>query len=243
MGRSHILGSWVLLGRENAWLQRWALAVLAVVGTLVLVGVLSNVRAAHESTNASWWGSNWPDPCTRAAGEDSQCVANNTLHLYLLNSGLTTARRNAAIRGFTLYNDNTEVSAVQVTSDWDVYVTQESWPLINAYAFTKCAPAPAPPLPDPLTYGGSATSHTRWCRPQWFVWNTYGNAGSRVDSTAKYNYIGCHEVGHTIGLRHRTSGSCMFSPSLGPLNAGGVVPSTENPTAGDYDRVDRHYPL
>ena len=222
---------------------RRVLVAVLLLGTLGLAGVTNQARASHESTNPSWWGSDWPRECTRAEGPNSQCVANNTLHLYLLNSALSTARQSATIRGFGLYNDNSEVDAVAVTTDWDVYVTQESWPLINAYAFTKCAPAPAPPLPDTLAYGGSATNHTRWCRPQWFVWNTYGNAGSRVDSTAKYNYIGCHEVGHTIGLRHRTSGSCMFSPSLGPLNAGGVVPSTENPTAGDYDRVDRHYPL
>jgi len=171
-------------------------------------------------------------------------VANNTLHLYLLNrSALSTARENATIRGFGLYNDNSEVSAVEVTSDWDVYVTQESHPTINAYAYGTCAPAPAPPLPDPIQFGGSAANHTRWCRPQWIVWNTSTNAAGRVNSTAKYNYIGCHEVGHTIGLRHRTSGSCMFSPSLGPNDPGGTVPTTENPTAGDYGRVDRHYPL
>jgi len=161
----------------------------------------------------------------------------------LLSSNLYEKRITATIRAFNLYDANSEVSAVQVTSDWDVYVTQESHPSINAFAYGICAPAPAPPLADPIQYGGSSSGHTRWCRPQWIIWNISSDSWQKVNSTAKYNYVGCHEVGHTLGLRHRSAGSCMYSPPLGPNDPGSSVPTTENPTSGDYDRIDRHYPL
>lgn len=188
------------------------------------------------------WGSNFGHVCDRTPA--SQCVANNTIHLYELSSALSTSRRNATLRALDLYNDNSEVSAVAVTSDEDVYVTQANRPDVNAFAWGQCAPVPAPPLPDIVQWGGSEASHTRWCRPQYIYWNSWSTAANKVDSTAKYNYIGCHEVGHTLGLRHRgTTASCMVNAAAGPFTPSSVVPTSQNPAGSDYDRIDNHYPL
>ena len=87
-------------------------AIVSLLFSSLLLAALP-VRANHEATNPTWWGSNYLHPCDRTAA--SQCVANNTLHLYKFSTSsgtsLSSSRKNATIRGFDLYNDNSEVSA------------------------------------------------------------------------------------------------------------------------------------
>ena len=229
------------LGSGRHGLLVLAIGVVGLAGS-VIAGTAAPVQAHHDSPNPTWWCSSYAHICDRTPL--SQCVANNTLHLYQFVAGLSAARRNASERGLTLYSDNSEVSAVEVTSDPDVVVTQANRPDVNAFAWGQCAPQPAPPLPDPLQYGGSNAAHTRWCRPQWIYWNTWSAAANKVNTTARYNYVGCHEVGHTLGLRHRSATSCMITASSGPSDPNSVVPSTQSPANPvDYDRLDNHYPL
>jgi Matrixin len=224
------------LSMHGAWVR-----VAILLSMIVLVVDVGGAEAHHEaSPNTQLWGSSYSWPCD--THYRSQCVANNSGHRYQL-VGLTTSRANATLRALDLFNDNSEVAAIAVTSDPDVVVIDANRLDIDLFAWGWCLTSPPPPAP-PTEYGGSDASHTRWCRPQYVIWNSSSEAAPKVNSTAKYNYIGCHEIGHTLGLRHRsTTASCMIPAALPPSNPASIVPTSQSPTAGDYDRIDIHYPL
>lgn len=106
---------------------------------------------------------------------------------------------------------------------------------MNAFAWTQCAPN------APIQ--GDDANHTGWCQPQQFLWQTHPNASDKVNTTAKRNYIGCHEVGHSVGLRHRSATTCMKTNPCAPTGPGCVVLEIQNPLASDYDRISNHYPI
>lgn len=66
--------------------------------------------------------------------------------------------------------------------------------------------------PSTSTQGGSDPA--RWCYPQYIRFNlTYSH---KLDSAQERRAIACHELGHTVGLRHHHSQgvSCMYDPVL-----------------------------
>lgn len=220
---------------------RWrGLAVLLGIMPILLGPAAQPAVAHHDASNPTWWGSSYSENCI--VDPLAQCVANNTLHLYLFNSTIAQFREDATVRALGLYDTNSEVSAAANTTDFDVYITYANRPDVNAFAWGQCPPNPAPPLP-PVQYGGSNAEHTRWCRPQYVYWNTWSAASDKVATLAQRNYVGCHEIGHTLGLRHRTGTSCMVGASSGPQDPNSVVPSIQSPAASDYSRIDAHYPL
>lgn len=119
-----------------------------------------------------------------------------------------------------MISDGSEINRFVSTSraNSDVIVIQANRPDIDAFAWGSCA--------VPAVYGGSAAAHERWCFPQIFVWNTWSSAANKVNTNDKYEYIGCHEMGHTVGLRHAAAPSCMVNAPGPPSNPATVVPST-----------------
>lgn len=116
---------------------------------------------------------------------------------------------------------------------------QELRPDQDIYAWGQCAP-----VGIAVTWGGSDASHTRWCYPQYIYWNTWSVAASEVNSTIRYNYIGCHEVGHTVGLRHRTAVTCMWPSPAPPSAPGNPLPTLHgymSPTFTEIQHVNSHY--
>ena len=115
----------------------------------------------------------------------SQCVANDASHFYGLID-LSTSRAAATTRALaTLYGPNSDINVfTSNSSDLRVY---ETYSMVNAFAWGTCAVG--------ATKGGSDAAHTRWCQPQNIYWQTHPNAANKVNTTAKYNYLGCHEVG------------------------------------------------
>lgn len=78
-------------------------------------------------------------------------------------------------------------------------------PQNGKYAWTWCFDH------DSTTYGGSAANHTRYCYPQEIIFNLRYKAN--YDTQARTNAIACHEMGHTLGLRHfNASTGCMKDP-------------------------------
>lgn len=53
----------------------------------------------------------------------------------------------------------------------------------------------------------------------------------RINSAAKRRNVTCHELGHSLGLKHRTSGSCMVS----------YVTTTQYPDATDIKNLNTMY--
>lgn len=90
----------------------------------------------------------------------------------------------------------------------DVIAKDVNQPATLAIAWTKCATG--------ATYGGSTSAGTRWCKAQEFVWNVAFD--SLVNSTSNKQMVACHELGHTLGLRHRAVGNstCMVSSTIDP---------------------------
>jgi hypothetical protein len=116
----------------------------------------------------------------------------------------------------------------------DVIVLQVTRPDIDAFAWGQCMVG--------AVYGGSNANHDRWCYPQLFHWNMWNLAADKVNTTNKYEYIGCHEMGHTVGLRHTSSPSCMVTAGK-PSNPATVVPSVDFPTLHDFQEINAGYPL
>lgn len=203
-------------------------------GFLILTGVIG-ARAYHDASTTNYFGSSYANPCDTTPL--SQCVANDAAHRYTRGSGLSDARWNATQRGFVVWGGNTDIN-VSTVSPWDVYVMQTNNPDVDAFAWGQCVPQG----PYGGQFGGSDAAHTRWCSPSIIYWNTWSVAAGKVDSTAKENYIGCHESGHTVGLRHRSAApsTCMVGASR-PSDPNSVVPSVQNPTSDDYSRINLHY--
>lgn len=188
--------------------------------------------AHHDGTQ--YFGSSYAHICDRTP--QSQCVANNASHYYSFAPGIGFTRRDATIRALNTYGVNSVINVFAQAGD--VYTLQETRPDVDAFAWTQCAPQP-----NTVLFGGSDAAHTRWCFPQWIYWNTRSDAESKVNTLARYNYIGCHEVGHTLGLRHRatTPTTCMVGAALPPSNPNSVVPSVQDPTTVEMSRLNNHY--
>lgn len=188
--------------------------------------------AHHDGTQ--YFGSSYAHICDRTPA--SQCVADDRTHYYSFDPGLIDIRRTATTRALNTYGVNSVINVV--AQPGDVYVLQQTRTDVNAFAWTQCAPTP-----NTVVYGGSDAAHTRWCRPQWIYWNTRSDAVSKVNTFARYNYIGCHEVGHTLGLRHRgtSPSTCMVTAALPPSNPDSVVPSVQDPTIAEMTRLNDHY--
>ena len=168
--------------------------------TVTLASTLAALLA--NPVLASNFGSNTPAGGSPAhvcdATSASQCIANDGTHT-VFDNGLDSAWRAALNNAIVVqYDPVTDVSAAWVTSGTpDVYATRGTYGINGLWGWTECAATAA--------YGGSDPN--RWCRPQWAKFNaSYSQTSSQKDS------ITCHELGHTLGLRHSNeiSGSCMI---------------------------------
>lgn len=73
----------------------------------------------------------------------------------------------------------------------------------------------APEGSSGMQYGG--TDPRKWCRPQRIFYNLAFEQNYFPTDNPK-RYIACHELGHTIGLRHsnESTGTCMISATITP---------------------------
>lgn len=164
--------------------------------TLVLLTVAAPAAASN-------FGSNWPAGGTPANPCDttmfSQCVADNGTHT-VYDFGLATAWRTAVNNAIVVqYDPVTDVTASWTTSSSnpDVYARDGTYGVNGFWGWGHCSGS--------ATYGGS--NPDRWCKFQWMTFNdSYAQNVTQKDS------IACHELGHTLGLRHswESSGSCMI---------------------------------
>lgn len=143
----------------------------------------------------------------------SQCVANDGTHLVCITA-VTAAHRNAIINKIGHYNSMPFMYSAEnpqpCSNVDDVIAKDVNLPGTRAIAWTKCASG--------ATYGGSESPlpGTRWCKAQEYIWNVAFDY--LINSDTNKQGIACHELGHTLGLRHRSAGnsSCMVSSVSDP---------------------------
>ena len=118
--------------------------------------------------------------------------------------GMTTAM-NAAISDL----NGTDLVAYRDENDSlpDVWVHDWNYGALDGITAWVVCP------PDHTGQGG--TNPNRWCRGQDLNFNVWywTNDNNIYDTAAQRQELACHELGHTVGLQHRTdtTASCMWT--------------------------------
>jgi len=165
----------------------------------------------------------------------SQCVANSSVHTTCIvsASGTHTTAFELAIDHYNTVAPLLVYEEPPPCGDlWDVHLWDSNQGLNGIIAYTRCATG--------AQYGGSESNGTRWCAPQVIVWNTAYN--NLLTTGNKRQYVACHELGHTLGLRHWLPGepnaTCMRPATVDPV----FIPATFVTSADDRADIDAYYP-
>jgi predicted Zn-dependent protease len=188
----------------------------AVAALLIAIGVpVGAVDGTNFGSNTTSGGTSG-HPCDTTTA--SQCVANNAYHSvydFNLGSAWTTAVADAIGK----YNAMAPIQVVwDGDSDADVLAIEGSYGLNGLWGWTYCSSTAAEGGVDP----------DAWCRPQWMSLNL-----SYSQTASEKRAIACHELGHTLGLRHsnESTGSCMIKNQR-------VI---DDPSSHDAVKIDQQY--
>jgi len=195
------------------------------VGVVALGAVFQPLGAAPSANFGSQACGGTPRNCVN--------VANNYLHAVRFSAltdipGMATETQWA----LTYQYDPTDLHAYRDDADPlpDVIVVDENWQNNGFVAWVNC--------PSNNT-GELGTDPYRSCRGQRLTYNSwYWYYTTEFDVQGRRRRIACHELGHTVGLRHWNdyhtgNGSCMYVPAG---NAG-----IEGLSQHDRDHINAYY--
>jgi predicted Zn-dependent protease len=178
---------------------------------LVVLG-LTLLLVAASQVNANNMGSHVATGGTPAYNCDtsihSQCVNNNNADLIIFGSPLAQSHKDAinfAIANYNAKNPDVFLYISALGPDLvDVVVSDTTVAGNGAWSWGQCR--------SPATTGG--TNPDAWCYPVLLKWNLAYESLRYPGTTAKRD-VACHEIGHTLGLRHsnESSGTCMINGS------------------------------
>lgn len=174
----------------------------SVISAVVLSAPLLLAPADVAADN---FGSNTAVPGSPAHACDdtmaSQCIANNGTHWWFptnLQGNQLVASRYASD---SVFDPVADVDTVERSDNVNVdLLVYDSTYVSGFWAWTRCQTGATPQGTDP----------NKWCRPQELRYNN-GTHPSRYDTLTERRYLACHEMGHSLGLRHSgNTASCMF---------------------------------
>lgn len=201
---------------------------LILIFSSVVPAMATNWGATAESGCGYYWG----------VSDDSlmtNCVstANNEWHavrFYSLGNqwpGIDTATTWAVNN---VYNPTDLTAYVTSTDNYpDVRVWDWDYGDIGVIAWVDC-----PADNTGVGYRTPGQSTTRWCRGQILRFN--GSYSADYDTTGEARALACHELGHTVGLRHITdTADCLYTPFLATSHSTSL-------TSHSILSVDYYYP-
>jgi len=178
-----------------------------------VVAAAVSVVAYAEPVAADNWGSTNTDSAGSSVslgGGSSPLTHSISFHdVTLMRQATRDALQN-------VYGNGTQLST-QVNPDGgsaDVKVFEDTYGLNGAYAWVNCPPGATVSGAHPM----------RRCFNQVLKYNGSYAFDAMYATPAKRKYLACHELGHSVGLRHAHNGnhpaavsSCMIPPALGNL--------------------------
>lgn len=213
-----------------------------------IAGALTGFAVAFVATAPFAVASNFGGPkdsnreCD--ATQFSQCVAQNASHRIYLGMLPGSGSSDDVVGPMRWAMDNSTTGGWDVTDmtmiedmtyddggDEDVIGYYGDFGYANgAVGFTRC-------WANPTATGTLNFNHSHghdWCRPQSLIWNTR-HKDAWQGSTTKKRALACHELGHTIGLRH--SSGVLTCMKTYPVDA----PVSTDIREHDIDHINDHY--
>lgn len=168
---------------------RWTRSALALV-----VG-LASVLATAGPAAANWSGASGATGCTGVNMQTDRDVT-------LLYSNLTMNMTLAVDASRTYVVDPTAIGTRQVTGAHDVALMDTTWDGLCGYQWWTAASGGGTvglATCDSIGTNKRCTKHSVYFQEPWI----------NATTTANRRDLASHEIGHTLGLTHRTSGSVM----------------------------------
>lgn len=172
--------------------------------------------------------SNFGSTVAGGSPENQVSLANGPHHTVDLHN-TTTETGSAILWAMDNVIDPTDMSSELVDGEnYDVRVLDDDYGDNGAFAWVNCPPGATETGSDP----------NRTCKGQKLHVNLYGGYAYASDTAKERRSRACHELGHTVGLRHTSNdNSCM--QTYGDPGAGEDRPTDWS--AHDKDHVNAQY--
>ena len=178
--------------QANGWRCLASLLGLAVVLSLAMAAIPPAVRAANEAPPVQ----SFLDCSAPLVPRHCVSVADNLRHHVFFHRSVPTALRHAVRRAMRDAYEPTVLTMIvdrQRTPRTDVIVYAGDYGQNGAAGWVHC--------PRSSPQGTNEHGH-RWCRQQRLYFNRNPRYAAYLADAASRMHLACHELGHTVGLRH-----------------------------------------